>query len=186
MSATRLLAISGSLRTASVNTAVLEAARLVAPAGVEISLWRGLASLPAFDPDRDGAPLPADVATLRAAVGGADGLLIACPEYAHGVPGAFKNALDWLVSAPEFGGKPVALVNTAARAFHAQAQLRETLVTMSARLAAEAFVTLPFIAPASDAMALAADERVAAPLRVALSTFAAFIHSTAGIAAPPP
>lgn len=168
--------MSGSLRAASINTAVLKAATLVSPAGVELTLYERLAFLPPFNPDEDGERPPREVAALRTEVARADGLLIACPEYAHGVPGAFKNALDWLVSSPDFDGKPIALVNCAARAFHAQASLRETLVTMSARLAPEAFVTLPFIEPANDATALAADERFAVPLRAALSTFAAVIR----------
>lgn len=176
MAVTRLLGLSGSLRAASVNSVVLRAARLVAPPGVELTVYERLSSVPHFNPDDDCDPLPAEVAMLRAQIGEADGLVIACPEYAHGVPGAFKNALDWLVSAPEFGGKPVTLINAAARAFHAQASLRETLVTMSARLAPEAFVTLPFIDPASSAATIAQDERVAGPLRTALSTFAFVIH----------
>jgi len=80
---------------------------------------------------------------LRALVRQCDGLVIAAPEYAHGVPGALKNALDWLVASDAIPGKPIALFNAAPRAFHAQAALRETLATMAARLAPEAFVTLP-------------------------------------------
>jgi NAD(P)H-dependent FMN reductase len=58
------------------------------------------------------------------------------------VPGAFKNALDWLVASETFAGKPTTLINTSPRAFHAQASLRETLVTMAARVIPEAFVEL--------------------------------------------
>ncbi len=68
--------------------------------------------------------------------------MIAAPEYAHGVPGALKNALDWLVASETFAGKPVVLINASARAFHAQASLREILATMAARLVPEAFATL--------------------------------------------
>ena len=59
-------------------------------------------------------------------------LVIAAPEYAHGPPGALKNALDWLVASETFAGKPTALLNTSPRAFHAQASLREILSTMAA------------------------------------------------------
>ena len=141
----RLLAISGSLRRASANTAALEALAQLAPAGVKVLLYRDLAKLPPFNPDDDieERPKPEPVETLRALVGASDALVIAAPEYAHGVPGALKNALDWLVASETFAAKPVALLNTSPRAFHAQASLRETLATMAARVVPEAFADLP-------------------------------------------
>ena len=115
--ATRLLAISGSLRAASINTAALEALALVAPDGVEVVVYRDLAQLPAFNPDEDeDERVPPAAAALRALVRQSDGLVIAAPEYAHGVPGALKNALDWLVASDAIPGKPIALLNTAPRA----------------------------------------------------------------------
>ena len=129
----RVLCLSGSLRRVSANTAVLEAARLLAPPSLELIRHDGLAALPWFNPDDERDPLPAPVAALRKAVGASDALLIACPEYAHGVPGAFKNALDWLVGGLEFPGKPVALINASGRgSHHAQDALVEILRTMSA------------------------------------------------------
>ena len=107
-------------------------------------LYRDLARLPPFNPDDDieDRPKPEAVETLRALVDGSDALVIAAPEYAHGLPGALKNALDWLVASETFAGKPTALINTSPRAFHAQASLREILSTMAARLTPEAFVSL--------------------------------------------
>jgi chromate reductase, NAD(P)H dehydrogenase (quinone) len=141
----RLLAISGSLRRASTNTAALEAMARLAPEGVKVLLYRELAKLPPFNPDDDVEERlkPEPVETLRALVGASDALIIAAPEYAHGVPGALKNALDWLVASETFAGKPIALVNTSPRAFHAQASLRETMATMAARIVPEAFAQLP-------------------------------------------
>ena len=104
----RILAISGSLRAVSSNTHLLRAAAQLAPAGVDVVLYDGLAGLPHFNPDVEENVLPGPVADLRAAVGAADGLLISSPEYAHGVPGALKNALDWIVSSGELVGKPTA------------------------------------------------------------------------------
>jgi NAD(P)H-dependent FMN reductase len=132
----KLLAISGSLRPASSNTALLEAAQRLAPPGLEIELWHGLGALPHFNPDldvEDQSRLPSEVRELRRLVGVADGLLLSTPEYAHGLPGSFKNALDWLVGSMEFPGKIVAIVSPSARSVHAPAQLREILSTMSAR-----------------------------------------------------
>ncbi|HZX69693.1 MAG TPA: NADPH-dependent FMN reductase [Rhodanobacter sp.] len=131
----RVLCLSGSLRRVSSNTAALQAARQLAPPTLELMLYDGLGTLTLFNPDDEVDPLPPSVLALREAVGHADALLIACPEYAHGVPGAFKNLLDWLVGSLEFPGKPVLLLNTAARgSYHAQEALAEILCTMSAQL----------------------------------------------------
>jgi chromate reductase len=140
----RLLAISGSLRRASTNTAALEALARLAPEGVKVLVYRDLATLPLFNPDDDieDEPKPEPVATLRALVDASDALVIAAPEYAHGLPGALKNALDWLVASETFAGKPTALINTSPRAFHAHASLREILSTMAARVTPEAFVSI--------------------------------------------
>jgi len=102
---------------------------------LDLQLYDGMAALPLFNPDDEADPLPAPVQALREAVGQADALLVACPEYAHGVPGAFKNLLDWLVGSLEFPGKPVLLLNASARgSYHAQEALAEILRTMSAKL----------------------------------------------------
>lgn len=175
--AARLLAISGSLRAASINTTALEALALVAPEGVEVVLYRDLARIPPFNPDDDEeGRVPPDVEALRGLVRDSDGVVIAAPEYAHGVPGVLKNALDWLVSSDAVPGKPIALINTAPRAFHAQSALRETLATMAARLVPEAFVALPLAGRAIGAAEIAADPRLARALREALDVLAAVIR----------
>jgi chromate reductase len=155
----RILAISGSLRKASTNTAALEAMGRLAPSDVSVTLYRGLASLPPFnaDDDGEGVRLPEAVEAFRAVVGQSDALVIASPEYAHGIAGALKNALDWLVASDAFPGKPVVLVNAAPRAFHAQASLREVLSTMAARLMPEAFVSVPLTGKAVTADDILAD-----------------------------
>jgi NAD(P)H-dependent FMN reductase len=144
MKSVRVLAISGSLRRASTNTAALEALARLAPEGVKVLVFGDLAKLPPFNPDDDmeDKPKPEPIETLRALVDASDALVIAAPEYAHGLPGALKNALDWLVASETFAGKPTALINTSPRAFHAQASLREILSTMAARLIPEAFVSI--------------------------------------------
>src|SRR5215510_1063207 len=109
----QILAISGSLRADSSNAALLRAAAACAPDGMEFRFYdRQLGGLPHFNPDLDGegAVAPPAVAELRALLGAADGVLICTPEYAHGIPGALKNALDWIVSSGELERKPVALI----------------------------------------------------------------------------
>ena len=91
----KILAISGSLRSDSLNSRVLRGAAEMLPAGVELELWDGLKEVPPYDEDDDVTPAPAAVARLRAAIAGADALLIATPEYNSSIPGQLKNALDW-------------------------------------------------------------------------------------------
>ncbi len=137
-----LLALSGSLRTASLNSMLLRAAARIAPPGITIELYHSLGDLPLFNPDLNAARVIV-VEHLRVRINAADGLIIASPEYAHGVTGVMKNALDWMVGNESFVGKPIALFNTSPRAFHAQAALRETLVTMSARIIDDACIGEP-------------------------------------------
>lgn len=134
-----LLAISGSLRHESSNTRLLRAAAHLSP---DIHLYTNLAALPHFNPDDDVDAPPPVVAEFRREIGGADGLIISSPEYAHGVPGTLKNALDWLVSSAEIIDKPIVLINASARATFAHAQLLETLKTMSTRIVAATTISL--------------------------------------------
>ena len=166
-----ILALCGSLRAQSKNRRALLTAREAAPPGCVVTLWEGLSQLPAFSPDLDraGQDLPAPVKELEAAIGRADALLIACPEYAHGIPGAFKNALDWMVGSVIFPGKAVALLNVAPHAHRAQAQLREVLQTMSAELIDAACRTIAF--PQSDSFA--AEDAFRTELRLMLDNFQA-------------
>ena len=173
----KIVAISGSLRKGSSNTAALRAAARLAPAGVHVALFEEIAGLPFFNPDLDGAVVPTAVAAFRAVIGGADGLLISSPEYARGVAGVMKNALDWLVASLEFPGKPVMLINTSPRATHALAALRLTLETMSARIVEEACATLPLLGGPSGEDDIVANEDLAEPLRGAMSRFVSAIEA---------
>ena len=167
----KILAISGSLRTKSSNTAVLRAAARLAPSGVDIVLFDNIARLPFFNPDQDGDQVPEAVAAFRTVIGTCDGILISSPEYARGVAGAMKNALDWLVGSFEFPDKPVALINTSPRATHALAAMRLTLETMSARLVNDACVTLPLLGRENDETSIVSNNELAEPLRIAIGCF---------------
>lgn len=170
----QLLAISGSLRAASGNTSLLRAAIACAPAGVQISLYEDLGHLPIFNPDDDARP-SVYVQALRGRISRVDGLLIASPEYAHGVTGAIKNALDWLVSHEAFVDKPVLLFNTGNGAVHAHAALLETLRTMSAKLYTPA--AADFLLPRTPKVAIdySSDANVTTRLRALLTDFVATI-----------
>jgi chromate reductase len=130
-----ILAISGSLRTGSLNTALLAAAQKHAPSGVRIELYEGLGDLPPFNDDLDTPDcVPSSVIDLRARIGDADGLLIATPEYNYSIPGVLKNALDW-ASRPNPGavldGKNVAITGASPGNFgtsRAQMALRQVFL----------------------------------------------------------
>lgn len=138
-----LLAISGSLRAASYNTAVVQALISLAPDDTAIQ-QASIAELPLFNPDLENDKIDS-VVLLKSLVRAAEGLIIASPEYAHGISGPMKNALDWLVSGVEFADMPVLLVNTSPRASHGQQALREVLRTMSGQVVDQACFTLPLL-----------------------------------------
>lgn len=171
VSISNFLAISGSLRAHSTNTEVLRACAILAPASVRITIFGGLGDLPHFNPDLDkeGARLPPSVESFRAEIDAADALLISSPEYAHGVPGVLKNALDWLVSAPGMLFKPIGVINISSRSTHAYASLLETLRTMSTVPVAEASIELSLASRSQSAAEIAADPQIADRLRASLN-----------------
>jgi NAD(P)H-dependent FMN reductase len=144
----KLALLCGSLRGASLNRAALDALARRAPEGARTQHLR-LDDLPLFNPDeeRPDAPerLPVSVRRLRAQVSEADALVLAAPEYAHGVSSVAKTALDWLVGESACSGARTMLVNASPRAGHAQAQMREILATMSFAVIEEASLALPLL-----------------------------------------
>ncbi len=166
----RILAISGSLRAASLNSILLRAAAGLAPADVHIELFTGLGDLPLFNPDLAIADLPA-VTHFYGRLVAADGVIIASPEYAHGVTGVMKNALDWMVSTEAFVSKPVVLFNASPRATIAQASLKETLTVMSAHVIEAASITLPIIGSHLDELGIVAHPSISTSIREALRAF---------------
>jgi chromate reductase len=164
----RILAISGSLRAASINSALLRATLRLTPAGMDIVLFNGVGSLPLFNPDLE-TRVPPQVNALRHAVAETDALLIASPEYAHGVSGAMKNVLDWLVSFEPFIHKPVAVFNASPRAHHADAALREILKTMSAVIVEAASISIPLLGAGLNEEGMVDSPSVSGAIRSALS-----------------
>jgi len=171
----RVLAMSGSLRRASSNTAFVEALVRLAPAGVTVIVYRELGEIPPFTPDLE-VEAVAPVHRFRAALDACDAVVISSPEYAHGVAGVLKNALDWVVASGELIDKPVALINTSSRATHAHASLKEILTTMSARVVEEASPVVPINGTGGTAEDIAADETLSA---VASTALAALVRAAA-------
>ena len=128
-----VLAVSGSLRQSSLNRLFLESMKLLKPDGIEFKIQNGLDQLPFFNPDFEDEP-NLEVLRWRKSLNDADFVIFASPEYAHGVTGVIKNALDWIVSSGELFGKPISLPNLSPRASIAHSQLSETLVVMGAEI----------------------------------------------------
>jgi chromate reductase len=143
----RLLGLSGSLRRASANTAVLRTLQEALAPKAELTIFP-LDEVPPYNPDRDGENAPEAVRDLKGAIAASDGLIVVSPEYNYGMSGVLKNALDW-ASRPAMKsplkGKP-ALIMTASPAFtggvRAQHQLRETLAATLARVVARPQVVI--------------------------------------------
>ena len=174
----QILGIAGSLRSGSYNRALLQAARELAPAGVEIVEF-DLRELPFYDGDVEAAGDPAPVAAFKEAIRSADALLIATPEYNHGIPGVLKNAVDWAsrpALASPLAGKPVAIMG-ASTGFggtaRAQKQLREVLEFSRPVLLDEPRVLVPEAFMRFDEDGVLADEEARATISELLESLAA-------------
>jgi len=175
---TRILGISGSLRERSYNRALLQAARELAPKGVEIEEF-DLAAIPLYNPDLEAAGDPEPVAALRDAVRNADALLLATPEYNRGTSGVLKNAIDWL-SRPAMASilrwKPTAVIGASTGrggTRRAQQQVRDALLFPGAIVLDEPEVAVPLAWEHFDEDGRLVDERIRESIRTLLQGLAA-------------
>jgi NAD(P)H-dependent FMN reductase len=139
----KVLTLCGSLRAHSSNRAILHAYERLAPSTLKFEHFEKIGVLPHFNPDLDGECVPDEVAVFRSLVAGADVVAMSTPEYVHALPGAFKNALDWLVSDPAFVGKRVVIFHVSRGSTWVLDSLREVLKMMSANIIEAASVSLP-------------------------------------------
>jgi len=141
----KILAISGSAREASTNTALLQAMKKLAPLGVEVSVFHNLHALPVFSPDAEREKTPVAVREFMEAISATDGIIISSPEYIRAIPGGLKNAIDWMVSRFEVIGKPIALVHASHRGDDMLTSLRLVLATVSSNFLEHLFLRIPLI-----------------------------------------
>ncbi|MCG8383728.1 MAG: NAD(P)H-dependent oxidoreductase [Gammaproteobacteria bacterium] len=174
MEVIRTLALSGSLREASYNTAAIEVMQVLFPDNIEIDIC-SIGDLPLFNPDREGERIPS-LDKLVQALRNSDGLIIASPEYAHGVSGPMKNALDWLISGVDFPDKLIMFINTSPRASHAQESLREILKTMSGIVVEEASVSIPLLSTDLNVSGIVKNIKISNALMTGLKKFGAEIE----------
>jgi Predicted flavoprotein len=140
----KILVISGSLRQSSTNLNLINAIIKLYRRRLDFSLYQGLSAIPPFNPDLDGRDPPANVSDFRSQLNEADGVLICTPEYAMGVPGTLKNAIDWTVSSMEFSHKPAALITASSSGQKAHQSLLETLRVIESDIPDSSHLLIPF------------------------------------------
>lgn len=169
-----IFAISGSLRAGSSNHTILQYLGGLMPGDIDYSIYDGLAGIPAFDPGLDNDNPPASVSGFRQKIDKADAIVICTPEYAYGVPGALKNALDWTVSSGSFSDKSVALITASTGGENAHEAMIKILGALNTKQAPETALLIPFIRTKIDADGVIAEE-IAKKLEDILKTLLSFI-----------
>jgi chromate reductase, NAD(P)H dehydrogenase (quinone) len=175
----KILAISGSLRLKSSNAAILQVVRELASDAINISIYDGIGNLPHFNPDVDSDDALAPVYDWRTRLQNTDGVLFCTPEYAYGIPGVLKNALDWIVSSGEFMHKPTAVISASPSpdgGNKANASLVQTLRVMMAEIAEGATLCIPGVSAKLNDRNKLIDTGTEAALRSLLDTLIQSIH----------
>lgn len=140
----KVLALSGSTRTNSTNHFLIKAIARLASGKFELTIFDGLSDLPHFNPDHDTEYSPESVKVFRRLLRQSDGILICTPEYAMGIPGTLKNAIDWTVSSCEFSHKPTVLITASSMGEQAHASLLGTLKIIEARVDTGTSLLIPY------------------------------------------
>jgi len=166
----QVIAISGSARKNSANLRLIRAIEQLT-SKFDITIFDGLTALPHFNPDLDSHEPPDEVTRFRQTLRHADGVLICTPEYAMGVPGTLKNALDWTVSSGELSGKPVALITASTSGRKAHESLLLTLETIEAKIVEETQYVIPFIQVKVNAQSQITDDETMSEIQKLVSAF---------------
>ena len=166
-----VLAISGSTRQDSSNLRLIQAVAASSTEFFQVTLFERLADIPHFNPDLDTDSPPSQVTYFRQQLRAADGILICTPEYAMGVPGTLKNAVDWTISTMEFSRKPVALITASLSGKKAHLSLQETLLIIEARITEHTQLLIPFIKAKVSQTGEITDPTTAAAIQALISSF---------------
>ena len=168
----KIMAISGSARKNSANLRLIKAIDELTREKFDTTVFEGLTDLPHFNPDLDNDNPPEPVNSFRELLKSSDGILICTPEYAMGVPGTLKNALDWTVSSGEFSGKPVALITASTSGLKAHESLLDTLQVIDARINEETQYLISFIQVKLNSENKITDEQTMSDIQRLIGAFA--------------
>jgi chromate reductase, NAD(P)H dehydrogenase (quinone) len=174
----KVLAISGSMRRHSTNHGLISAIRDLAKGQLDIELYNDLTTLPHFNPDEDNEHVALVVTEFRKKVQAADGVIVCTPEYAMGVPGTLKNALDWCVSSSTFSKKPVLLITASSVGEKGHASLLDTLRIIEANVPDEQQLLISFVKAKVTADGVITDKATFAEVQRVLSVFVSSVNST--------
>ncbi len=141
----KVVAICGSTRQNSINHSLIKAIADLSAANLDITIYNGIGNLPQFNPDDDGDSVATEVADFRQLLGDTDGVIICTPEYAHGVPGTLKNAIDWTISSSSFPHKPTMLITASTGGHYGHKALMETLKAIEAKNIDNLQMVIPFV-----------------------------------------
>ena len=173
-----MLTISGSTRQQSANLNLLKAIAILFDADFEFTFFSGLSLLPHFNPDDNENP-PSNVVAFRKMVREAEAVLICTPEYAMGLPGTLKNALDWTVSSSDFSDKPVAVITASTSGEKAHASLIGTLKVIEAVTNEDIQLLIPFISSKVSNSNIITDQTTLQEVKNLMNNFSRLLHTPA-------
>jgi chromate reductase, NAD(P)H dehydrogenase (quinone) len=167
----KILAISGSTRHNSTNHNLIKAIAELTQGNFTMILYEGLSELPHFNPDNNGENVAKEVEHFRQLLNEADGVIICTPEYAHGVPGTLKNAIDWTVSTSEFSHKPTMLITASTDGQYSHKALLEILRVIEAENIDELQLLIPFARTKINGENKITDEKTLADIKQLIEKF---------------
>lgn len=171
----QIFAIPGSLRSGSSNHAILNFLKEIAPDDIVFTIYDRLADIPPFDPGNDHESPHAAVSELRNFIANADAVIICTPEYAYGIPGQLKNALDWMVSSGSFTGKLTALITASTGGENAHEALKKVLGAIDANRPDDVTLLISFIRSKMDGDGNITDETTLTNLKMIFNNLLATI-----------
>jgi len=172
----KIIAISGSLRASSSNALILQVIEKMMPGEASFFIYKGLGDLPHFN---DAEDIPIAVSVWRKHLQEADAVLVCSPEYAFGVPGSLKNALDWTVGSGELVNKPLALITASTGGEKAHAALLQIFTALSANIPEGCALLIPFVRSKLNAAGEISDAPTLAAVKMVVEKLIRFVQEKA-------
>jgi len=176
----KVIAICGSTRSSSSNLHLIKAIAALSEDLFDITIFKGLDELPHFNPDLDNGNSPDTITAFREQLNSFDGILICTPEYAMGVPGTLKNAIDWTVSSMEFSQKPTALITASSLGQNAHDSLMKTLRIIEANITDETQLVIPHVKTKVSEDSKITDEKTSLEIQNLLNVFHHILNQEIG------